>query len=406
MRVSEWFAPLRVRDFRLFFVGQSASQIGAGMAPIAVAFAVLAHGTATDVGLVLAAETVPMVILLLVGGVIGDRQNRRTLMLQADLLRTAAEIGLGAWVLFGQPPLYGFMLLAGLMGVGQAFFSPAQLGIVPQMLSDEYLQRGNALNGISSSAGYVVGPALAGIIIATSNPGWAIMIDGLSFAISVITLAMIRTSWTSPEHHDAFMTLLRNGWRELWSKTWMWVAILSAGVFNFCFAMYVVLGPVVAKASLGGARTWGFILAMQGVGAVVAGLTMLRVHPKRPLFVAVALTALSPLPMFLLASTHMVVALSIASFLCGASFSAFSVLWNTVLQQNVDPGLLSRVSAYDWFGSLALYPIGMAAAGPLARLVGIRATLLSGGIICLALVAAGLCIPSVRNLQLDSVSEF
>src|ERR1700691_1583856 len=145
-----WLRPLHVRNYRLFFIGQTASQIGSGMAPVAVAFAVLAHGSASDVGYVLAAGTVPLVVLLLVGGVVGDRISRRRLMLLADMLRTVAEVGLGLWVLLGTPPLWGFMALAALMGVGQAFFNPAMTGIVPQLLGPDMLQQGNALNGIST----------------------------------------------------------------------------------------------------------------------------------------------------------------------------------------------------------------------------------------------------------------
>src|ERR1700691_2268732 len=118
MSSKHWFRPLRERNFRLFFIGQTASQIGSGMAPVAVVFAVLAHGNASDVGYVLTAGLVPLVLLLLVGGVVGDRMSRRTLMLQSDALRTVAECILGVWILVGRPPLWGFMTLAALMGVG------------------------------------------------------------------------------------------------------------------------------------------------------------------------------------------------------------------------------------------------------------------------------------------------
>src|ERR1700691_1541385 len=187
-----WLRPLHVRNYRLFFIGQTASQIGSGMAPVAVAFAVLAHGSASDVGYVLAAGTVPLVVLLLVGGVVGDRISRRRLMLLADSLRTLAEVALGLWVLEGHPPLWGFMMLAALIGVGQAFFSPAMTGIMPQLVDAEILQQGNALNGLSRSSGGIVGPAIAGIIVAVANPGWAILADGATYLISVVSLALIR----------------------------------------------------------------------------------------------------------------------------------------------------------------------------------------------------------------------
>src|ERR1019366_6214605 len=142
MPLDRWTGALKERNFRLLFIGQTASQVGTGMAPVAIVFAVLAHGTATDVGYVLAAETAPLVILLLIGGVVGDRVSRRKLMLQSDALRTLAECTLGLWVLLGRPPLWGFMFLAALMGIGQAFFNPALTAMVPQMLSPQRLQQG------------------------------------------------------------------------------------------------------------------------------------------------------------------------------------------------------------------------------------------------------------------------
>lgn len=144
MSLRTWVGALEDRNFRLFFIGQTASQIGNGMAPVAIVFAVLSHGTASDVGYVLAAQTIPLVMLLLAGGVVGDRVNRRTLMLRSDVLRTIAECALGIWILRGSPPLWGFIVLGALLGIGEAFFNPALTGIVPQLLTPEKLQQGNA----------------------------------------------------------------------------------------------------------------------------------------------------------------------------------------------------------------------------------------------------------------------
>jgi MFS family permease len=202
------------------------------MAPVAVAFAVLAQGTASDVGYVLAAGTIPLVVFLLAGGVVGDRISRRRLMLMADSLRTLAELILGLWVLLGHPSVWGFMVLAALMGVGEAFFSPAMTGIVPQLLSEEMLQQGNAINGISSSSGGVVGPAVAGILVALSNSGWAILADAGTYLISVISLALIRIDWSASTESDTFVVLLREGWREFWSRSWMWTIVTKSAFSN------------------------------------------------------------------------------------------------------------------------------------------------------------------------------
>ncbi len=399
MASSRWFAPLKERNFRFFFIGQTASQIGSGMAPVAIVFAVLAHGTASDVGYVLTAQTVPLVVFLLVGGVVGDRMSRRTLMLRADALRTMTECALGLWVLLGRPPLWGFMVLAALMGIGQAFFNPALTAIVPQMLNAEVLQQGNALNGISGSSGGIIGPAIAGLIVAVSSPGWAILIDGVTYLVSVVSLALIRIDWKAVEHAEPFAVLLRQGWREFWSRTWLWTIVVAFSLVNALFASFLVLGPVVAKQSLGGAAAWGTILAAEGVGSVLGGIVMLRLHPRRPLLVATLSSLFFPVPLFLVADRDPTLAIALTSLLAGFFVTVFAVQWHTTMQREIPPDLLSRVSAYDWFGSLALMPIWMAVVGPVASGIGISTTLDVSGVIMLALLASVLLVPSVRQLR-------
>lgn len=402
MALDGWTGALRERNFRLLFIGQTASQIGIGMAPVAIVFAVLAHGTATDVGYVLAAQTAPMVLLLLVGGVVGDRMSRRKLMLQSDTLRTLAECALGLWVLLGHPPLWGFMTLGALMGVGQAFFGPALTGIVPQMLSPGKLQQGNALNGISESTGGIIGPAIAGVIIVVSSPGWAILIDGLTYLLSVISLALIRIDWQAATQTEPFIVLLRQGWREFWSRKWLWVIVIEFSLVNALYASFLVLGPVVAKQSLGGAPAWGAILAAAGAGAVVGGIVMLRVHPRRPLLIATLATLVFPLPLFFIAGRSPTFLIAIAAFLAGGFITVFSVQWNTTLQREIPSDVLSRVSSYEWFGSLILLPIGMAIVGPLSTAIGITTTLIGSGGLMILLVLSVLAVPSVTRLRAPS----
>ncbi len=369
------------------------------MAPVAVAFAVLAHGNASDVGYVLAAGTVPLVILLLVGGVVADRISRRRLMILSDTLRTGAELGLGLWVLVSAPPLWGFIALAALMGIAQAFFNPALTGIVPQLLSEDLLQQGNALNGISMSGGNVVGPAVAGVIVAAASPGWAILADGVTYLVSVISLALIRIDWNANERGESFLGLLREGWREYWSRTWLWAIVIQFSLVNAFFASVFVLGPVVAQESLGGASSWGAILAAEGAGAVVGGIVMLHVYPRRPLLVASLVTPLFALPLFFLAARSPVAVIALAAFVAGVCVAVFSVQWTTTLQREIPTHVLSRVSAYDWFGSLAFAPLGMMLAGPVATHIGVTATLLGSGVIIGVMGLATSAIPSVIRLR-------
>ena len=403
MRIDSWVEALRERNFRLFFIGQAASQVGSGMAPIAITFAVLEHGTSTQVGLVAAAGLAPLVILLLVGGVIADRFSRRLVMLSSDLLRTVAEIGLGVWILLAPPPLWAFMSLAALVGAGSAFFNPAMTGLVPQVISKSNLQQANALYGLSGSVAQVIGPALAGVIIAVSNPGWAVLIDGLTYAVSVLSLYLIAVEWIPLESVESFLRQLREGWTEFWSRTWLWVIVLEFSLVNaLIFAPMFVLGPVIAKESLGGAPAWGLVLAFEGAGAVLGGAIMLRWRPARPLLVATLSTLVWTWPLLALAARSSLWVIASGTFVAGIGLAFFGTLWTTTMQHEIPAAVLSRVSAYDWFGSLVLLPIGLAVIGPISRSIGTTATIVGATVLFLALNLATLLVSSVTGMRAHS----
>jgi MFS family permease len=402
MRLEKWMGALHERNFRLYFLGQLTSSIGSGMAPVALAFAVLAlhHGSASEVGAVLAAEAVPLVVFLLVGGVAADRLGRRRVMLGADVLRAGAEAALGAWVVLGSPPLWGFLVLAALVGTGTAFFMPSLTGLVPQIVSPARLSQANALNGLTFSIGGIIGPALAGVIVATASPGWAILADGFSYVISVVSLAALRLSPLAGTGTGSFYAHLRRGWSEFWSRTWLWAIVLVFSIFNMVmFAPWLVLGAVIAKQSLGGATAWGTVLACQGAGSVLGGIAMLRLRPKRPLVVAALSLLAWPFPLVSLAFLAPVPVIAVGSFTGGIAFAVFDTQWQTTMQSQVPSEVLSRVSSYDWFGSLVFLPLGYALAGPVAAAVGTRAVFVFASGYVLVAAAAILSIPSVRRMR-------
>lgn len=399
-------AALKERNFRLFYIGQTMSQIGNGMAPVAIVFAVLEHGTATDVGLVSAAGLTPLVVLLLVGGVIADRFSRRVVMLASDFLRTIAEIALGVWILAGVVPLWGFMVLAAVNGIGSAFFNPALTGLVPQVVSQENLLQANALNNLSGSIAGIIGPAVAGLIIAVSNPGWAVLVDGLTYALSVVSLLMISIEWIPLETVETFLNQLMLGWSQFWSRTWLWVIVVEFSCVNvFIFAPTFVLGPVIAKESLGGAPAWGLILALEGAGAVLGGVLMLRWNPQRPLLVATTATLLWIWPLLALAHRGPVWIIGFGGFLAGIGLTVFGTLWTTTMQREIPSEVLSRVSAYDWFGSLVFLPIGMALIGPIEKALGMTRTIVGAATLLGLFVGATLLVPSVTGMRAPALES-
>jgi MFS family permease len=398
--LNEWVGALSERNFRLFFVGQTTSQIGNGMAPVAIAFAVLKHGTASDLGFVSAAGLTPLVILLLVGGVIADRFSRRIVMLSSDLLRTIAEIGLGVWIFLAPPPLWGFMAIAAVVGAGSAFFNPALTGLVPQIVSEGKLLQANALNNLSGSIAGIIGPAFAGIIIAVSSPGWAVLIDGLTYAVSVLSLYLIAIEWAPSESTETFMSQLQKGWTEFWSRTWLWVIVLEFSCVNvLIFAPMFVLGPVIAKQSLGGAPAWGLILALEGAGAILGGVVMLRWNPARPLLTATIAPLAWVFPLVALAIRAPVLVIGVGGFVAGIGLTIFGTLWTTTMQREIPKDVLSRVSAYDWFGSLVFLPIGMAIVGPIQEACGMTTTIVGAAVLLALFIGMTLLVPSVTKMR-------
>jgi predicted MFS family arabinose efflux permease len=403
--ITKRFGVLGERNFRLFFIGYTTSLFGAAMVPVALTFAVLNQGYGgTDVGYVLAAETVPLVGLLLLGGVVADRFSRRASMLGADLLRFGSEGSLAVLLFAGSPKLWVFMILAGMLGAGQAFFNPAMTGLVPEMVSPDRLQAANGLRGVASSAGQILGPSVAGIIVASGGAGWAIAIDSATYAVSAACLWRLVIPPRPALAPSSLILQLSTGWKEFRSRTWLWVIVAQFATFNaLSVAPFMVLGAVISHDHRGGAADWGAILSVFGAGSIVGGFIAVRLHVRRPLVVASIGAAVFALPVALMAvlptDTLLVAG---AAGLAGIGLSIFGTLWETTLQREVPGEALSRVSSYDWLGSVAFVPIGYIIAGPLSSLLGARTTLLFAAAWAAASCAVVLTTRSVRRLTSDA----
>jgi MFS family permease len=394
---------LRERRFRLLWIGQATSTLGDGLVPVALSFAVLEDldGSATQLGLVLAAHSVPLVALVLIGGVWADRLPRQLLMLGSDVVRCAVQAVIALLLLTGTVELWSLISLVALYGTAEAFFQPAATGLVPSTVSAPRLQQANALLGLSRSASFAVGPALAGTIVALAGAGIAFAIDAGTFVISALSLAALRIPRVSrTSRRESFLAELAGGWRELVSHTWLWVIILWASTYLFAIAApFQTLGPLVAKESLGGAAAWGLIAGSFGVGTVAGGALALRWKPARPMLVCSAMVFLAVPAIVLLALRAPAPAIAAAHALTGVAMGFFLAVWATTLQQHVPEEKLSRVSAWDWMGSLAFFPLGLVLVGPVAAGIGVSATLWISAAWCAASTVAVLLVPGVRNLR-------
>lgn len=392
---------LRERDFRLLWLGQATSAFGSSLVPVALAFAVIElTGSPSALGLVLSAGLLSRICLLLFGGLIADRLPRQQVMIAADALRAVTQAVVAGLLLTGTAHVWELLVLFALFGAGDAFFSPASTGLVRDTVSGARLQQANSLMGIGRDAARVSGPVLAGVIVAGVGPGVVFAVDSATFLVSCVSLALLRVPPVArSREHEGLLADLRGGWRELESRQWVWLMIVKFSLSSLAIAPYFVLGPFVAEHELGGAAAWGAIGTCGAVGALVGNVFAFRVRPRRPLFtgcLAVSLCAFAPA---LLARPFPTAAVGAAAALGFGAVGFSDTLWLTALQERIPPQALSRVSSYDWFGSLVLQPAGYALAGPIAGTIGISATLLVGaGVQASSSIAIALT-PAVRGLR-------
>jgi MFS family permease len=394
--------PLRSRNFQLLLACDVISFAGTSIAYVAVPFAVLSiHGSGSDVGFVATAGLLPMVVFLLLGGVVADRLPRHQVIVAADLLQGAAQAASAVLVLTGTARVWELLVLAALRGAGLGFYYPAATGLLPQTIPADQQPQAVAIDRVGRNGASIAGAALGGLLVGLAGPGWGLAADAASFgAAALLRIGMRLPARLPPALPASLLRELREGWREFAARRWLWSIVLQfAGLTAVTSATISVLGPIVADRSLGGARTWGFLLAAYGAGSVIGGLAMIGFRPARMLLAAtIGVLVLSPL-YFALAVPLPVPAIAVINLTSGAGGELFSVLWILTLQQEIPPGALSRVSAYDALGSFALAPVGTAAAGPLLAAFGPSAVLYAGGALVVALTLIVLAVPEVRHLR-------
>jgi MFS family permease len=397
---------LRLRDFRLVFGASAISWLGDRMVPIALAFAVLdLGGSASAVGIVLAARSLPLVATLLVGGVVADRVSRRAVMVAADVVRVGSQGAIAVLLIAGVAEIWMLALLSGVTGAAAGFFNPASTGLLPAIVPAERLQEANGVRATALSGGEIAGPALAGVLIATIGPGWALAVDAASFALSALLLVAVRLPARAARAAGSFLGDLREGWSVFRSLTWVWTFVLAAAVGNMIWGAWSTLGPVIAERSLGGAAAWGSVLAAMGAGAVVGGVVALRAAPRRPMVFASITYGLFVIPLAFLAAGVPVGLLAFGALFGGAASMLGNSVWESTLMRHVPNQSLSRVSAYDWFGSFAFQPLGFVMWGPIAGLIGISASLWVVTALGVVSTFGLLLVPAIRNLRNPVPSE-
>jgi MFS family permease len=384
------------------FAARSISAFGTGMTPVAVPFAVLQDlgGSPRQLGAVVATGAVAQILVQLFGGALADRGSRQRQMVSADLLAALAQAAFAALLLCGAASVAAAIALSALVGVAFALHWPAAVGLVPLVAPRDRLQPANALLAIAHSTALGLGAAVGGVLVATAGAGTALAIDAGSFAASALLVAGVRAAPQARSAVTSLLSELREGFAEFIRHRWLWTIVLQFTVMTMgWFGTYSVVGPIVAKEALAGAGAWGAIAAGHGFGLVAGGILMLRMRFDRPMLAAtLACFGNALLPLLLFAPAPLV-AIVLGAFAIGVAQEVFNVLWNTALHTRVDPAALSRVSAYDVVGSIALVPLGQLAAGLSVEAFGAPPTLLAAAAAIVLPTALVLLVPEVRHLR-------
>ncbi len=399
--MSRGLAAMQDRNFRWFFLARAITMIAGSMSSIALAFAVLEiDNDARSLSFVLAAFTVSNIVFVLFGGVIADRLPR-ALIIQACYVVDILSIGTIAALLFtGNATIPLLVVLSIVNGASTAFVLPAMQGIIPQLTTPEHLQQANAMLSFVRSAVTIGGPIIAGILVATAGPAWAMVVQAVGWVIAIPVLALVKLP---PPSHAGGTTMfhdLRIGWREFWSRPWLWTIVLAFMVMN---AIHVgawgVVGPYIAKNNdLLGITGWGWVVSAEGAGVLLMTLLLMWFPLRRPLRYGMIGMAAFAIPVTILGLHPAIVLLAMAAFIAGAGAEVFSTGWNLAMMENIPGEKLSRVSSYDMLGSFVVMPIGTLIYGWLITHADPATVLVTSGAIYAVIALITLLVPSVWRM--------
>ncbi|MFJ8856564.1 MFS transporter [Streptomyces sp. NPDC102437] len=397
---------LRERNFLLFFIARTSSLTGNVIAPLGLAFAVLAmpDGSPSQLGLLLGTRTVAQLGLILLGGVLADWFARRRLIIVGETTAGCSQALTAALFLHGSVPMNFLVVLAAVNGASSAISQPAATALVPQLVDAERIQPANALLRLAANISRVGGVFVGGVLVAVVAPGWALAADAATYFLSAVLLMLARPRATSraaaaTEAPTGLLTELRGGWTEFVSLRWMWPVVGQFAVVNACFGgAIMVLGPAVAEQELGGAVAWSVVLAAHSAGFVLGSLIAIRIRPRYPLRTGVLVTFGFFPPYLLLAAGAPTWLIAAGMLTAGVCIDVFEVLWRTTVHTHVPEHAMSRVSSYDSLASFICTPLGLAVAGPVAAHIGIAETLVLSGVLVTVTSTIPLFFTAVRDL--------
>jgi MFS family permease len=390
------------RGFTSLAISRFISNVGNGISPIALAYGVLSLEGADgkDLSIVMAARFVPLLGFMLFGGVIADRFQRNRLVGGSDMIGSFLAAVSAISLIAGFSSVWLLATMAALFGILNAIWWPAMSGVLPEILPKAKLQSGNAIIGLTTNIGYIVGTLSGGILVATVGSGWGLLADAISFFIAGVIVWFLPIIGKVKDASPGILQDLIVGWREFISRSWVIAMVFAFSLINMAFeSMLSVLGPLNFSDPETGPRLWSYNLAALTIGMLIGGIWVLKVKFKNPLRISMFLIAISSIWDFSLALDLPLIFGLIAGIFSGISLEVFMVTWNTSLQSHVPEESYSRVSSYDTLGSYGIAPLGIVVAGPLAMHFGVNTILFITGVTTLVAAGLSLLVKSVRNLE-------
>ena len=390
------------------FVARFISNYGNGMGPIALAFGILGlpNGSANLLGLVLGSTTVLFLIMAPFGGVIADKYGRARMVGLTDMAGGLILFVQAGYFATGNVPIAVLLIVNGAFGILWGIFWPAFSGVIPAVLPEAGLQKGNALNALFTNSGMILGAASAGFLIDAFGPAITLGIDAASFFVSGLLVFTFRHLTPRAEHtENTMIDDLRHGWKVFISFRWI---VIIVAVFSFivmCWAAAEnVLGPLIALEHFDGAKSWSYVITAESVGLVVGSLIAIKVKPKYPMRFLMLSSFTITFYIAALAKPQSLAVIAVCAFLFGITLDLWGTLWSTALQRKVPRDSLSRVSSFDAMGSLMFRPIGLAIAAPLSTLLGIETFIYILAVITVFAIVLPLFNSEVRNMSYEEMT--
>ncbi|WP_267492670.1 MFS transporter [Microbacterium allomyrinae] len=408
--------PLAHRDFRMLFGAVVLSIFGAGMWAVVMVYTVIdAGGGPVELSVVAAANAIGLLVCAIPGGIAADRIPRRLLLRVVELLNLLAITSIAVAGTLGAVTVPHLAFVAFMLGAGAGFFFPAYSAILPRILPPAQLLAANGLEGaIRPALQQAAGPAAAGIIVAAvlapAHAAWGVV---AAHALALVLLLFVRPEppAAAGEEHEApegvrgVLHDLREAVGFTVRTPWLlWTLLFATGWVLVFLGPEEVLLPFVTRERIGeDPRLFGFLLAIYGIGGVAGSIVVSSMKlPRRYLTVMIGVWGVSTLPFAVVGITHQYWVMALCLFLVGFGFSYGNVIWGTLLQRRVPRHMLGRISSLDFFVSLALMPLSMALAGPLAEVVPIEVIFIAAGVIPLIL---GVVAYLVAGMSKDEIAH-